>query len=439
MSLSELLGRPLLTTSPALPSLQRIEAGVTRILARWPDVAPPPSDRDREALVQEMCERLASTRWVGLTVRRALMGAHAAFDRDRRERSDLEVLREFYLQEIGATDSATYLAGMMAVYLSSYMPNAAHSCALGEALASRQHEIGGRGAILLAAVASLLDPSRAHNALAARMTGMEQPFRDLKALGIAAPHAPGLMDAAHLAFVAALGGRLDDPRTLARLKNWLAPESSAPRQEGAREAIEAILRPWTHRSPPDDLRRDLAEWIVAHYQDPRVQPGGVWAGFDPSLKSVLFRWMTEADMQFFCDVVTATQNSHMWAPRRDHWLRLFRQKRIEAAWVAFCPAAADYARRHLMRSGQATVSRRFGRQVAAGGRADTSLLIMQIGRKIIVDGCHSYRTHIFDADDSKAPRLYQPDYDCDEIMRRSRNAKSHSSIPSWISWIEQST
>lgn len=291
--------------------------------------------------------------------------------------------------------------------------------------------------MLLAAVPSLLDPSRAHRDLAGRMAVMKHPFHELKAMGIVAPHGPGFMDAAHLAFVAALAPGLDQPETLERLKGWVVPEGAAPRQEGAREAIEAMLRPWVHRSPPDELRRDLAEWIVAHYHDPRVQPGGVWSGFDPDLKAVIFRWLTEADMQFFCDVVTATQDSHMWAPRRDFWLRLFRQKRIEAAWVAFCPPAAEYARRHLMRTGQATASHRFGRQT--GPRPDTSLLVMKIGRKIVVDGCHSYRTHIFDAADPKAPRLFQRDYDCDEIMRKSRNAKSHASIPSWMAWVEQNT
>ena len=60
---------------------------------------------------------------------------------------------------------------------------------------------------------------------------------------------------------------------------------------------------------------------------------------------------------------------------------------------------------------------------------------MRIGNKIVVDGCHNYRTHIFNRDDPKAPKLYGSQYYCDDIMRYSRNAKSHSSIPVWRDWV----
>lgn len=141
-------------------------------------------------------------------------------------------------------------------------------------------------------------------------------------------------------------------------------------------------------------------------------------------------------MQFFIGVVNATQDSHMWPPRRNFWMKLYNQGRIDAAWVAFSPSAADYARRNLMGGRGQSSERRFGRQIAGGARSNTSLLIMKIGRKIVVDGCHSYRTHIFDEGHRSAPPLFAASCDCDGIMRSAYRSKSHASIHSWMEWVE---
>ena len=62
---------------------------------------------------------------------------------------------------------------------------------------------------------------------------------------------------------------------------------------------------------------------------------------------------------------------------------------------------------------------------------------MRIGNKIVIDGCHSYKTHIFNAHDGNAPKLYQWTYHCDDIMRRSPLSKAHRPIPHGQLWVEQ--
>jgi hypothetical protein len=213
------------------------------------------------------------------------------------------------------------------------------------------------------------------------------------------------------------------------------PKSGSQLETGAGPAIEALLSVWQHETPPDDVRHELSEAIVNAYNDPRLHRGGIWSGFDPQLRAVLLRWLTKQDMKFFCDMVTATQDSHMWPLRRDFWLDLYEDKMIDEAWVAFGGSARQFARSQLMQTGSENSNRRFGRQLDRGG--STSLLVMRIGTKIVVDGCHSYRTHIFRQDDPKAPKLYQTQYYCDEIMNNAQKSKSHSSIPSWKSWVMQ--
>lgn len=123
----------------------------------------------------------------------------------------------------------------------------------------------------------------------------------------------------------------------------------------------------------------------------------------------------------------------MWPPRRDFWLKLHDQGRISEAWVAFGRESRDYARTHLVREGATNIATRFAAQLDRGG--STSLLIMRIGGKIVVDGCHSYKTHVFDASDPKAPKLYLSKYYCDSIRHVSRLSQSHLSIASWQTWV----
>jgi hypothetical protein len=139
-------------------------------------------------------------------------------------------------------------------------------------------------------------------------------------------------------------------------------------------------------------------------------------------------------MRFFCDVITETQYHHQWPPRRDFWLRLFDERRIDEAWVAFGDAAREHAKRHYKGTGAFDVDKRFAKQLGRGG--GTSLLIMRIGNKIVVDGCHNYKTHIFGANEPTAPKLYQATYNCEVIMHKSTLSKTHY-ISTWQPWVER--
>lgn len=423
-------------TPPAtrsLPSFEQIRRGVESILERWPDAVRVPEDRDRERLAVEFLARVERWNWADVSMARAAQAAIAVFDEERRARDAFEPLRAFFLRETEATAQAPFLDAMLTVYVTSFSPGAAHTLRLAAALSGRAASFGDRTRLLLRNIPELLDPAKAAAAVAGKMTGAVDPYDVIRRSGLGAPHGPGLMQQAHRAFVADIARHLASEPAQHQLFAWLAPSGQQPLQSGADLAINALLAPWRNRAPTEDMQGWITESVIAAYGDPRTSQGGIWPGIDPALREVLLRWLAKEDMRFFCDVVTATQNSHMWPPRRDFWLSLFAQKRIDEAWVAFGAEAKEYARRHLIRSGSTDVNRRFGAQLDRNG--GTSLLIMRIGRKIVVDGCHSYKTHIFDQSDEKAPRLYGYRYHCDQIMRRSPRSKPHNSIPAWKDWV----
>ena len=419
----------------SLPSLQKVRRSVSDILSRWPDAVRKPEDRDRERLAKEMLRRVLEWDWTNITTQRVNSAAVAVFDEDRRSREDLSPVREFYLTEIATREPGAFLDGMVGVYIESFAPEQDHTRQLATALAKRRDALGARHRKLMAAVPDLFRPQAVPLALARIMQEADDAYAQMKAIGLNSPHTSGLTRAAQKIFVERLAPDLDKATARRKLFNWLTPENGPVLQAGAGPAVEALLAPWRERSPPDALRNELSEAIIAAWNDPRLHAGGIWSGFDAELRAVLLRWLTYQDMKFFCDMVTATQNSHMWPPRRDFWLKLYHDGMIDEAWVAFGAEARRYAQHNLLRGGKADMNRRFGRQLDRG--ESTSLLIMRIGNKIVVDGCHNYKTHIFRVGDRKAPKPYDRVYYCDDIMRASSSSKPHNSIPVWSQWVLQ--
>jgi hypothetical protein len=423
--------------SHALPPLDQIRRSVTQIQKRWPDAIPTPEERNREKLALEMLRRVSDWEWDNITTQRVLATAVAVFDETRRTRPDLTPVRDFYLSEVATCDPGAFLDGMVVIYLDSFTPGSDHTHDLAKALALRSSEIGGRHRKLMTALPEVFRPYAAPAALARIMRDAEDAYSELKSIGLSSPHASGLAKVAQVSFFAHLAPDLSKAEPRQKLFNWLTPENGPVLQAGAAPAIEALLAVWRECTPPDDLRNELCEAIISAWKDPRLHAGGIWSNFDPALKKVLLGWLTREDMEFFCEVVSIAQDNRMWPPRRDFWLEMHDDRRISEAWVAFSSEAHRVATSRLRRQGNSAT--RFGRQTHI---PDLSLLIMRIGNKIVVDGCHSYKTHIFRDDDPNAPKLYEMEYDALKIRQISRLSQTHywsdrRRLAVWENWVLQ--
>ncbi|WP_295049192.1 EH signature domain-containing protein [uncultured Paracoccus sp.] len=324
VSARSLLSREYAFRTRAPPQLNQVRRSVSQILERWPDAIKPPMDGDRERLALEMLRRVSDWDWKEVTTQRVLSAAVAIFDKERRTRPDLQPVRKFYLSGIGTCDPGAFLNGMLTVYLDSFAVDADHTRDLAEALAMRTSDIDGRHRKLMSVLPEIFRPDAAPLALARIMRKADHAYMELKSVGLSSPHASGLAQTAQKTFFDDLAPDLSDAEARRRLFNWLTPENGPVLQVGAARAVEALLTRWQERTPPDDLRNELSEAIIAAWGDPRLRAGGIWSNFDPTLRAVLLRWLTHQDMKFFCDMVTATQDNHMWPPRRDFWLKLHR-------------------------------------------------------------------------------------------------------------------
>lgn len=405
---------PFQFTPPALAATNRLRGAVAGILNRWPDVIVETPERDRAAQLRRVLEHVLAWDWGRLKLSDVTNAAPLAFLPEFLAQAEFEPLRLFLLAETRASDNAGFLSAMMTVLIRSYAPGAAHTVALCAALTAARPRLGAKWQQVLAAVPTLLDPEAAPAALAGHMLAMPQPWVGLRQMGIGQPHAPGLMDHAHLAYLRLIGPQLHDRALIDRLLDWLRPEGQQTRMSGAAEAVEALVSPWLRYNPAPDLIRHLTESLVSLFGDPRLNGGGVWGGVRGDHRDVVLRWLTGENITFFLDVVSAVEDSHMWEPRRKFWLDLHRAGRIQAAWVAFSPAAARHARQiRQQKAGRSGLA--FGVQEAGGTRSNTSLLVLRIGNCIVIEGSHNYKVHLFRAGNTAAPQLFQPRYDCEAI------------------------
>lgn len=415
-----------------------IEDAVERVHDRWPDDLDQEDARDPEEIAMEFLDYVQNRPDDEVRLSFVIAGASAIFDGERCQRKDLRPARAFLYEQVSRHKSKRFLSGMLRIYLESFRTGAKHSAKLAVALKQAKEKMDVFGKKLLSELEEVLDHIDGPALVAERMEDLQEDlFNGLFRLGMRRPHSEGFMRAAHDAYCERVRDSLKYSEEIKRFLAWLFPEkSSQPWKLGAGRGIEAVLHPWLDEDPPNDLRSFLVETLMSIYGDPRLHRN-YWSDVDGEYMRVIFRWITGEDLRFFIDVVSESlkgkaRGRAMWEKRRGLWLDLYDDGRIKNAWVAFSTTATFIARNIVNPSDTTLRSERFGWQKA---RQDTSLLIMEIGDKIFVEGCHDYGTRVFNKGDPMAPEFFKEGYDCDEIKDRAPDSKPHISIPVWSRWV----
>lgn len=424
----------------ALPDFGPIESATKRVAQKWPYITVRTTETDWRKIAAELRRRISEEDWKKVRVTEIVGYARILFSPICGSEPEVAPLQEFLIEELSHSEQASLVNGMADVYYESYAKDSAILKNFGAALYRRSELLNSRWSLALASFPSVFNVGKAHIDIAEAMAKMDLPHEELPHLGIVTPFEGGLMEHAHQVFIQMLAPQLSNRDGVEKLFNWIRPAPGVVRQAGSIAIVTALLSHWTTRDPSDELRELIVENLIATYRDPRVDTGQ-WQGVDKALMNIMYRWLTKADMYFFTGVVDDTpfEGKHMWPPRRDFWLSLYDQKKVAHAWVAFCDGASRMALSKIRTRNQTDT--RFGRQQSTTGYGSTSLLIMKIGNKIVVDGCHSYKTHIFNEDDLGAPHFPWDEaasydnrrmiYDAYEVRIRSKTSYRHYPQDSW--------
>ena len=414
----------------------------------YPDIDPDVKEEDREQLVRELDRRQRSDDWRDYTwadlqrAARALLQPSRSRQRGRsgrwniapsrssdalHEQREYRPLVPFLLAQVDEQAKPRFLRTMYRLYLSTFNRRSS----LTQQLARRLDSCVPHKSlpILRAVDLGILKPRSAVENLAARMAAHPSPFEFIKDIGIEAPHGEGLMAQVHERFVRqhrATQLRHDQVQSL-RLLNWIAPPNAHPMEAGAELGINALLAPWERSEPGQELRKRLETALIRGFGDPRIIRTGAWSRSEPDARAVMMRWLAGETIEVFFEIISKAVTSHMWANRRGLWTELYRASRIHEAWFALSPRGEEVARR--LRGNQ-DVPLAYGRNESwNSGDRDKCLLVMRIDRdRVVVEGSHSFKTHIYRRGDRRSVSLYENTYDCDNVRDHGRTGRANAFV-----------
>lgn len=415
LPISELLQHPKRLQIEAIAESSVLKQSIRRVHHRWPDIEITRNEKDQESVLTEILGYVLNWDWRKVRMSLICEGARYLFSTKFITVDIFKPLRQFYLNELYSNNSPSFLTAMFKSYMESYQPGAEYTLALSQGLQQQANLLPSRWQQLIISFPTILDGNIAYVAISQKMAPMQQPYQELSELGLSSRSGVGLMHFVHKAYVDNVKEKLTEQRWVDALCEWLKPEGKQVLETGAEYAINALLSHWYSRQPDEQFSSMLTERLIDLYGDPRTRTGGVWGRVEEKARQVMIRWLTREDMLFFMDVVSAVEDSHMWAPRREFWMSLYKQGKVNAAWVAFSSEAYSRAVQIKTKNGKIR-EYNFGRQSSSySSRRNTSLLIMQIGRCIVVEGSHSYKVHFFKDTAKNAPALFQRNYDCERI------------------------
>ena len=396
-------------------AVQRAAASITRC---WPRVEVEPAETDPERLVRDADHRRRSGDWSDFYWADLDRAARALIDSGLWRHARYADLLQFLLDQVRPGVNRPYLRTLFRKYIETFEPESRLTRALAPVL-----KVHWREATL--PVEALVEQFRIFDVelsparvIAAFMAGQDEPFAVLRAVGVEAPHGPGLIAAAHPFFVSCLAPRIakGEPAATHTLLSWLKPagEDDPLQGAGAAQAIDALLEPWKGQSPDADLQHLIEARLLAAYGDPRIRSSGVWSLVSPSARRVILKWLAGATIEVFFDIVTRADRTHMWSDRKRLWMDLFDDGLITQAWFALSDTGSNIAER--LRHQHDEIPLAFGRNRSSSSQdRNKCLLIMNVQGRWVVEGSHNFPTWVFPPGDLSVVVPYKDTYTCDQF------------------------
>lgn len=449
MKLSDILRGRIPSLAPASPQEPcSLMAAIQRVEEVFPDLEPTVRETNPDTVLTALARRIESRNWQDCTAQDMADALRHAFTGPMRAQAAFDPVRDFLGRELAATPLTSLLKAAVDAHVANYVQQGDHTQALAKTLKARREDLPTRSREFLAALPEALDAKGGAAALGKRMAWEQDPQSVFATL----PFVPsgGLIDEASMAFVEALAPRMNDLATARRVLDWFAPKGKDARKVGAPVAVAALLAPWHCNEPTAGWKQELLDRLVGAYGDPRMPKGrqsAVWDEIDATARETFVRWQTGETLEAFLNIISIVieeekvEGRHMWPARRKFWQGMYEEGHIEAAWVAFNKKAAAKANELSQSSGDRSLSN-FGRQIARGGRADTSILVLRVNGYTVVEGSHSYKVHVFPRDHRKQPKLFEYRYDCEEIrlsLPDERHKRVHDTSGNWMHWVRRET
>lgn len=416
----------------------RVDDAAAAVRAAYPGYAAT-KVADLDVLVRKLEASVTSATWESLTEGQfaTIVRAWAAREIELGRRT-----AEFVAAELSCCTRPSILGALCEGFIAGWAADQERTAEAATLIVERSASLPMPMAALLRSTPELLDLENGPARFGEWLAAQRDPYESVLKRGIAAPHGPGFMEHVHRAWLSRIP-TANNLTTANRVLDWIDP-SGHPKLTGDRAAaaVAHVLKPWHEAMPSEDLRASLLKRLTDAFGDPRRDREHFWSLVGERGRRVMLRWLAGRRMEAFLEIVSKAEagGTHQlqWAKRRQFWMGMYQQGRVDEAWVALTGGARLIAEQLYAASGDEAY-RSYGLQV--GSRKDTCLLVMRVGRRTLVEGSHNFRVHLFEHDNEGAPALYAPEYDIADFILPDPhpNARVHDSGGNWMDWVRDRT
>jgi hypothetical protein len=157
---------------------------------------------------------------------------------------------------------------------------------------------------------------------------------------------------------------------------------------------EALLLPWQHDDPAEDVKEQILLYLLSHYEDPFLSDT-IWGDMRPLATSIMRRWLKEKSILSFFRLAgrqKADNRTHAQM-RQEFWMSYV--DRIDDVWLVGGPQSFASVGVPELACGR-----------LVGCRPDHGALLLKIGGMTIVETSHAGNERVWLAGNELAPPLY---------------------------------
>ncbi len=164
----------------------------------------------------------------------------------------------------------------------------------------------------------------------------------------------------------------------------------------------ACLTPWITGPAPGLSPNPVKNFLVRTVGDPRLKPAR-WTAVDERATALMRRWLAEATLQLFFDLISKYSDDVQWRYRQKFWNACLRQRQDAEVWVVLDPALKDRA------VGVETLRGSFGTMNGTGVRGQ-AVLLLRIGETVLCEWSNVGTVRAWNLRDGVCPKLYGEAY-----------------------------
>lgn len=208
---------------------------------------------------------------------------------------------------------------------------------------------------------------------------------------------------------------LRDAQTVRRILKWEALGAGRVVKTSLRVRFaDALLGCWSGYIPDETLRKELINFFLEQYGDPRFPAHRhyQWEGVSDRAKHVLLNWLTGDTLRAFIELLQRTADD-IWRYREKFWMAYYDQGYIDEAWIALGDDALGIAKRlKLDEQGMGYA------HLEGGATRSQSVLLLKIGGLVFTEWSHNGALRAYLEASPDAPTLYRNAYHGAELRAR---------------------